>query len=211
MEQASTQYDGNGQEHPPATTAKKTREIEVVKMSDGRAVEFAGKKRLNKESFTKEGKHFLRMDWRNGETRLYELNPGLLTRYALHGAEQKYGDRTAGEENLEDAIVAVDDLHEQHTRGEWNITREGTGDGFAGSGVIIRALGEVTGKSQEEVKAFITAKLEAGKAGGLTRQKLYAAFRASNGVGPVITRMEAEKGAKAAVAVDVERLLNEMR
>ena len=66
------------------------------------------------------------------------------------------------------------------------------------------------GKDVAFVKSFLEQKLEAGKASGLTRQKLYAAFRApGTKTAPIIARLEAEKASKDS-GVDGDAALNEM-
>src|ERR1700719_3818505 len=103
---------GNGQ--TAAAARKKAREVEKVRMEDGREVEFVGKSKIQKDSLigTKSWDELspeeratspinqaaIRIDFRNGTTRTYKLNPGLALQYALHGALQKYGDELAGEE-----------------------------------------------------------------------------------------------------------------
>jgi hypothetical protein len=67
----------------------------------------------------------------------------------------------------------------------------------------------VTGKDIAWVKDFLEKKLTAGKEAGLTRQKLYAAFRAPNTkTAPVIARLEAEKAQKDS-GIDADAALAE--
>lgn len=180
--------------------AKAETTVETVKMDDERIVEFTGKRRLNKESFVDaEGNILCRLDFRNGETRTFKLPQTLVAKAAAHGIEQKLGDEMSGIEDLEDAIQAVDELMERLGKGEWNAKREG-GTGFAGASILARALVEATGKTIEEVKAFMS---------GLTNgQKL--ALRGDETLAPIVKRLEAEKAARATKgkpAVDTGSLL----
>ena len=184
---------------PPAAQAgpaKPKRVAQVVKMKDGREVEFVGKRRMLKESIIEGNKVSVRLDFVNGETRLFALPTALMLRFAGHGAEQKLGDETAGEEKIEDMILAVDDLITQLNKGEWGAVREA--GGFSGASIVIRAIMEASGKSQDDVKAFLQKKLDTTE--GLTRKKLYDSFRNPNSkVGKIIERLEREERAKSAV------------
>ena len=63
--------------------AAKETEVATVKMDDGRVVDFPGKRRLQKESIiTADGEVKIRLDFRNGETRLFRLPPSLLLKFA---------------------------------------------------------------------------------------------------------------------------------
>ena len=77
---------------------------------------------------------------------------------------------------------------------------------------LIKAIVEASGKSVEDIKAFLDAKLETAKAKGekLTRQALYASFRnPTSKVGQIIRRLEEEKAAKSS-AVDADAVLGEL-
>jgi hypothetical protein len=198
--------------------AKAPPEEVLVEMEDGSKVNFVGKRKMNKTSIEgDDGTLAVRVDFRNGSTRTYQLNSALLKKFALHGAEQKYGDEVAGIDDLDDAVVAMDDLHSRLSKGEWTQARESSG--FAGASVVIRAMMESTGKTQEAVKAFLESKLEASKAAAegtdakpLTRAALYAALRGSEKLKPIVARLEAEKAAKAKGAnkVDADAILGEL-
>ena len=179
-----------------------------VKMSDGRVVQFAGKRKMVKEVDPESLS--VRFDFANGETRTFTIGNGLLNQFAVHGAAQKIGDETAGEEDVDDMTLAVDAIIERLSKGEWGITRA-AGDGFSGASIVVKALCEVTGKTVADVKAFIDGKLAAAEASGqkLTRQELYRAFRApGTKTAAVIARLEAEKASKGSVSG--EDLLAEM-
>lgn len=208
--------------------AKQKAEVENVQMEDGRTVAFAGKRKVLKETLIDESKIVadgdtvtlqagavsIRMDFRNGATRTYPLSVAQLAKFAGHGAEQKFGDELAAPADkplsFDDMVLATDELHEQvNVKGKWAAVREGSGGGFAGASIVVRAICEVTGKTPDQVKAFLAAKLEANP--GLTRNKLYDAFRNPNTeTGKVIKRMEEEKLAKES-AIDADQALADLR
>lgn len=200
-------------ENAPAQAPKAAKaEVVQVTMEDGRVVGFAGKRKMVKNVVEKDGRLAVQFDFRNGQTRLFILTGSpLMHQFAAHGASQKIGDETAGVEELDDMILAVDDIIARLSAGEWGATRA-AGDGFAGASVVIRALVEVTGKSVEHIKAFLQKKLDDAKAAGqkLTRNDLYASFRnPTSKTGAVIERLEREKKSKAS-AVNADDLLGEI-
>jgi len=171
---------------------------ETVRMSDGRTVDFPGKRQVIKNSrVTDDGALQTVLDYRNGETRTFTIPPAMVSQFALHGAEQKLGDEMAGIKDLEDAILAVDELIDRLYNGEWGVKREASG--IAGTSVLVRALVEVTGKSLEQIKAFLSGKSHAEK----------IALRSSPKIKPVVDRIEAEKASRAA-KVDTEAMLAEL-
>ena len=173
------------------------KQVEQVKMSDGRTVAFAGKRKAIKSSDFVDGKVQVRIDFRNGESKLYTI-PGELTgRAACHGGEQKYGDSYAGVEDIGDMILACEQVQENLNKGDWTSRVEGSG--IAGTSVLARALVELTGKTPEQVKEFLAGKTQADK----------MALRASSKLRPIIERLEAEKVAKAS-KVDTGALLAEL-
>lgn len=181
-----------------ATAAKPT--VEKVQMSDGRIVEFAGiKRKLLKETFLMEGGSidFIRFDFRNGETRSWTPPDAILGRLAGHGAEQKIGDECAGVDDVDDMVLAVDEMIDRLNRGEWNVKREG--GGVSGTSVLLRALVEYSKNPVEKVKAFLQGKSQAEK----------LALRNSSQLRPIVERLEAEKAAKAA-HVDTDSLLAQL-
>lgn len=207
-------------------TSEKSKKPEVVQvqMSDGRTVGFTGNRKLLKETLIDESKLVLdgntlmvqagavstRLDFKNGETRTFAVPLVLFAKSAGHGSEQKLGDETAGEKDVDDMVIAVDDLIDRLTKGEWTQVREA--GGFAGASVVVRALMEVSGKTQEDVKAFLQKKLDAAVAKGekLSRKELYDSFRVEGTkTGEIIRRMEAEKIAKNA-KVDADKALAEL-
>lgn len=177
-------------------TAK--REVRKVTMEDGRVLEFAGKRKIQKEAIIENGKLFLRFDFSNGAVRKYPVRDEHILQFAGHGGLQKYGDEVAGEDDVEDAILAIDDLHERvHGRGEWNVKREGKGS-FSGVSMLVKALVELSGgsKSVDEVKEFLRNKSREAK----------DALKASPRVQTVIQRLMAEKA--QAKGIDAEAELN---
>lgn len=182
----------------PAAKPSKT-EAEKVTMKDGRVVEFAGKRKLLKETLIPgitegyDGPTAVRFDFRNGETRTYPLNQKLMWQFAAHGASQKIGDETAGEDDIDDMVLAVDEIIERLSgdNPEWTVKREG--GGFAGVSILMRALMEHTGKDEATIKAFLKPRSHAEK----------MALRAHPPVLAIVKRLEDEKAAKAAGAAKV--------
>lgn len=171
--------------------------VEVVKMSDGREVSFAGKRKALKHSEFVDGEVRVRIDFRNGETRTFTVPAGLVERAACHGAEQKYGDSYASLEDIEDMIAACEKVQENLVAGDWTARVEGSG--IAGTSVLARALVEATGKPMEDIKVWLKAKSQSDK----------MALRQSAKLRPIIERLEAEKVAKAS-KVDTAALLAEV-
>lgn len=208
-------------------TKSKT-EVTMVQMTDGRQVGFAGKRRLNKDilidsskitvdngsAVFEAGAVAVRLDFRSGETRTFAIPMSLLAQFAGHGGAQKYGDELATPSDKplsdEDMVMAVDALDERIQKGEWGVARES--GGFAGASIVVRAIMEASGKSQEEVKAFLQKKLDGAEARGekLSRKELYDSFRNPNSkTGQIIKRLEEEKLAKSA-KVDADEALAEL-
>jgi hypothetical protein len=143
----------------------------------------------------------VRLDFRNGRPVLFVIPDTLLLKSAGHGMEQKLGDETAGEEDVDDMVASVDDLIGRLKKGEWTTKREG--GGFSGASLLVKALMEVTQKDKDTVQAFLKAKVDAGA----TYPKLAAAFEEDDTVGPVIKRLRKEKA--AGTGVDTKALLGQ--
>lgn len=173
---------------------KKPKDIETVSMQDGRSVDFVGKRKMLKETIISGDTVQVRLDFRNGETRLFTIPDAMKNQFAGHGAEQKLGDETAGEEDVDDMTLAVDDLIDRLNKGEWSMKREG--GGMAGTSVLLRALMELSSKTVEQVKEFLKPLSQADK----------LALRNSPKVKPIVDRLEAEKVSKAS-KVDTNALL----
>ena len=185
-----------------AKPVKKEPTITTVTLTDGRIVDFVGKRKLLKASeVTPDGKIQTTLDFVNGETRTFTIPDALLAKFASHGAEQKLGDEIAGVDDIEDAVMAIDDLIDRLYNGEWGVARDKSG--LAGASILMRALVESTGKTAEEIKKFLSDKTAAQK----------AALRTNPKIKPIVDRLEAEKAAKSAKkadAVDTDALLNEL-
>jgi hypothetical protein len=191
--------DPNGSTGAVGSQPKSKVEPEKVKMEDGREVEFAGKRKLLKDVLIPgitegyEGPPSVRFDFRNGKTRTYNLHEKLVWQFAAHGASQKIGDETAGEDDIDDMVLAVDEIIERLSGDspEWTVKREG--GGFSGVSILMRALMEHSGKDEATVKAFLKPKSHAEK----------MALRAHPPVAAIVKRLEDEKVAKAAGAAKV--------
>jgi len=171
--------------------------VEVVKMSDGREVSFAGKRKAIKSSDYVDGAVQVHIDFKNGVSKTYTVPEALVGKSACHGGEQKYGDSYAGVDDIEDMIAACDQVQENLNKGDWTSRVEGSG--VAGTSVLARALVELTGKTMEAVKEFLKSKTQADK----------MALRQSSKLKPIIERLEAEKVAKAS-KVDTGALFAEL-
>lgn len=175
---------------------KPAREVVAIEMTDGRTVEFAGKRKMLKTTRAEHGKASVIFDFRNGETRTFHVPHEMIAQFAAHGAAQKIGDEASGEEDVDDMVLAVDNMIGRLEKGEWKVARATTGDSFRGANIVVKAICEVTGQSVEKVKEFLEAKLASTE--GLTRQKLYSSFRnPSSKTGQVIARLEQEKASKS--------------
>lgn len=187
-----------------ANTAKAKTEVETVTMTDGRVVEFAGKKKMLKEGLTMpDGSLAIRIDFRNGEFRTYPLRSDMLPKFATHGAEQKYGDYLAGAKDdngqpleVEDMILELDGLHTQlFTDGDWKTARDASG--MAGTSILARALAEFKSKPIADILASLKDRTH--------KEKM--ALRLNPKIKPIVDRLEAEKAAKGA-KVDTDAILD---
>lgn len=172
--------------------------VETVKMTDGRLVDFAGKRKLLKESMlSAENKVQIRLDFRNGQTRTFTIPDNMVIKFAAHGAEQKLGDEIAGIEDVEDGVLAIDELIDRLYNGEWGVKRDA--NGMSGTSTLLKALVEHTGKTVEQIKSFLTGKSQAEK----------VALRNNPKIKPIVDRIEAEKASRK-TNVDTEALLGEL-
>lgn len=173
-------------------------EYNTVTMDDGRVVEFSGKKRMRKEVILhKEAAPQVRMDFSNGETRIFTVDGDLFERFAAHGASQKLGDEISGLDDVEDCLMAVDAMMDRLNGGEWGATRAAS-DGLAGSSVLARAMCEASGKSMVDVRAFLATKTQAQK----------IALRNLPTINPIILKLEANKVRKVKDTGEAEALLD---
>jgi hypothetical protein len=176
--------------------------VESVKLTDGRTVDFPGKRKLSiTPTITDAGVVELQCDFRNGETYKFTPREDMYAKFAAHGAEQKLRDEIAGIDDIDDAYLAVTELGGRLDKGEWSIRREG--GGMSGTSVLLRALTEWTGKTTEEIKVFLATVGQAEKMAmrGATRPN-----KAGVTLKAIVDRLEAEKAAKGS-KVDTDALL----
>lgn len=203
------------QDTPVKAKKAPTEYIKVV-MEDGRTVEFAASRKTDKTILEDaEGNAMgVRIDFVNGTTRsvlFSELSQGILLQSCGHGISQKAGDNYASVKEVEDMVLAVDEIFARLRAGDWAVKGE-PGDSTNGASIVIKAIMEVTSKDITFVKAFLQGKLDAAKARGekLSRQELYNSFRVpTSKTGQVIKRMEEEKLSRSTKA-DAGALLEEM-
>lgn len=171
-----------------------------VTMADGSIVEFNKRQKLLKTSTidTDAGTVSVRLDFVNGEIRNCTIPTSLILRAAAHGAEQKLGDATAGEADIADAILSVEEVIARLEAGDWNQPRAAGSN--TGTSILIQALVEVSGKDVAEIKAFLENKTQADK----------LALRRTDQLRPVVERLEAEKASRSKNAVDTSALLGEL-
>lgn len=201
---ADENTNGSGTPATAAAAAKAAKtEYETVKMKDGREVQFAGKRKLDKTVIAdvENDKVTVRFDLRNGSSLSLantELNK-LTQLLALgHGISQKVGDEVAGVAKVEDMFLGMEEMIGRLKAGEWRAAAA-AGDSFSGASIVIQAIAEVTGKTSDWIKDFLTKKLEKAKANNekLSRADLYASFRDPNSdTGKVIQRLEQEERSK---------------
>jgi len=205
METPAVATNGDATQATPEKAKKKETEIETVKMTDGRIVDFAGKKKMLKEGLAvgADGVIAIRIDFRNGETRTYPLNEALIVQFAQHGAEQKYGDYLAGAKDdagnpidIDDMILELDELHEQlYVKGEWGVKRDASG--MAGTSTLIKALAEFKGESVAQAKERVKP----------LSHKEKMLLRLNPRLKPIIERMEAERASKG-TKIDTDAILD---
>jgi len=186
------------------TAVKKEKVVETVTMTDGREVQFSGKQRVLKTTVVGEsGNPSVRFDFRNGQTRSYDLGDSNLNilRLAAHGFESKVGDSYAGLEDIDDCIEAVEDTTARLYRGEWNAQRASSGESYAGASILARAIANVKGKPIEAVKEYLRNR---------SAQEKFALRRSEQFIGE-IQRLEAERNSKSKKeAVDVSAALADL-
>lgn len=197
MDNAGNQADQANQgagANPPAATAKEKIPPEVVKMEDGKVLEFAGKKRVMQEVIkADESGIVVKANFRNGRVVITELAPGLLYQAAAHGVKQKQGDEIANEKDLDDAILAYEELRDRLQKGEWNATMDAA-NSMAGTSSLLKAIVEVTGKSVAVVKEFLKGKTRDQK----------DALKGAPRFAAVFQRIESEKKSKQKDAEPVD-------
>lgn len=177
--------------------SEKETNIDSVTMNDGRIVDFAGKQRCKPTAYENEYGLHIQLDFKNGETRVFRMREDMINTFALHGAKQKLVDEMAGVKDLDDAILAVDELVERLDNGEF-IQKRAAGEGLAGTSTLLKALVEYTGKSVADIKAHLKGKSQTEK----------LALRANAKLKPIIERLEMEKAGKS--NVDTDAMLDEL-
>jgi hypothetical protein len=198
-----------------AGAGKKKAEVEVVTMEDGRKVEFAGKRKLVKDYTLDEAGNlsYITLDFRNGVTKKITIPSALLGQFAGHGALQKYGDELAGlkgsdggEPDIDDMVLAIEQLDENIQAGKWSTRKEG--DGMGGTSVLIKAMLEYSGKPLEVIKAFLKDKDAKFKTGLRLDDKRVSKITGLT-MAATVKKIEAEKAAKG-VKVDTSGALDEL-
>lgn len=170
-----------------------------VTLTDGSTVEFNPKQKMVKTPIvTEDGTAGVRLDFRNGETRTFIVPASLVLRAAAHGISQKLGDTVTSEDNLDDAILSLDEVIAQLAGGNWSAERKKGSN--AGASILLKAIVESFGKTVEEVRAFLATKTAAEK----------MALRRSSKLAAAITRLEAERDANRKSSVDTDALLGEL-
>lgn len=174
------------------------KELNLITMTDGTIVEFPGKRKLVKNTaIGEDGSVVLRLDFVNGQTRFFTIPANFILQFAGHGAEQKLGDEIAGLTDIEDCVLAIDELIDRLYNGKWNAERES--QGLAGASILARAIAELKGQPLDVVRAFLQTKNQAQK----------IALRNNAAVKAIIDRMEAAKNSKKP-AVDTDELLESL-
>lgn len=175
----------------PATTAPKVAPvIRTVSMSDGRKVDFVGKRRMQKSAVFDaiKGLISVRVDFEDGTTRAWDSKtvpagiPKNVLDAACHGYEQKFGDECASL-GVADSIVAIDGLITRFSTeaAPWNA--RGEGGTAAGAGAVIKALMELYSMDRQGVMAVYETFTIAEK----------RALRSDPDLKPIIDRIEAEE------------------
>ena len=169
----------------------------IVDMEDGSTQEFGAKQKMLKFSKTEGGITTTRMEFSNGRIITFEMPASLKDRFAEHGADQKFGDVTAGIKEVDDCVLAVEDLAARLATGEWSMKREG--NAFAGTSVLVQALVLKTGKPVDVIKEFLSGKTQAQK----------VALRNSDAIRPFVEQVEASKVSKGP-KINTDELLAEL-
>lgn len=187
-----------------AQEGKPAKEVLSVVMTDGRTVEFAGKRKLIKTVLT-EGLGGVRFDFVNGETRDYWVPQHHASYSAGHGLGQKLGDDLAGAKDdsgqpidVDDMVLRTDTLYERLSAdgSDWNVVSAGGG----ASSLLIKALVELKSSTVEKVKAYLQTKSD----------EEIKALKLLPPVKSIIARLQDERDAKRAKNVDLAGLEAEL-
>lgn len=197
-----------------ATAPKKAKgEVIQVQMEDGSVQEFTPKRRMNKDHTIDGDKVTIHLGFRNGAIRNILLPQELITKFAAHGAEQKYGDELAGlkpaegqeEVDIDDCVLAIDELDANIQKGVWSTRKEG--DGLGGTSILIKALMEYGGKPLEVIKKFLSDKDAKFKLA--LRMDDVHRNKAGLSMAEIVKKIEAEKASKG-VKVDTSAALDQL-
>lgn len=159
---------------------------------------FSERAKVQKDSSVLEnGDLEVRFIFKNGEVRTFVMPPShpLFSKAALHGLNQKFGDAFAGVDDIEDMVDTFEDVAKTIEAGDW--TEKRGGEGIAGTSVLAQALMAVTGKSKDDIKAFLKPLDAATK----------MALRSAEPVASKVREIEAAKTKKQTKTVDVSGLL----
>jgi len=159
-------------------------------------VEFPNTRKMTKEIQMNDGALIARLDFRNGESISFTLSQELLNQAAIHGLGQKVQDEIAGLADVEDCVLAIENLATRLANGDWNQNRER--GGMAGTSVLAQALVIHTGKDLATIKTFLASKTQGEK----------IALRNNPKIQPIIARIDAEK--HAAKGVNTDSMLDEL-
>lgn len=204
---------------------KKKTEYTPIQMTDGRTVEFAGKRKMLKDRLIErnaEGKVEkvgVRFDFRNGNTFTAWVPEAHIFEAAAHGYAQKLGDNVAGLKNEDGSPASEDDmqleiegLHERLAQegANWNEVREG--GGFGGASILMKALIAYTAdtdrpQSPEQVKEFLSKKSALEKMA--LRDKPSRPNKAGKTIQDIIAVLEKEKKSKVS-SVDTDAMMAEL-
>ena len=110
----------------------------------------------------------------------------------FHGAKQKLGDEYADLDNEDDCFEAMISLDGRLARGQWTAERQG----FAGVSVLMRAIMQVFGLTEEKAREFLKPLSKVEK----------DALRVSPELKPAIDEIEKAKGKGADVTGLIEKL-----
>ena len=113
----------------PVKAKKAPTEYIKVTMEDGRTVEFAASRKTDKTILEDDAGNAVgvRIDFVNGATRTLEfseLSQGILLQSCGHGISQKAGDNYASVKEVEDMVLAVDEIFARLRQGDWAVKGE---------------------------------------------------------------------------------------
>lgn len=178
-------------------------EYRDVTMADGTVVKFPSKRSILRDILRDGNDVVMVVNAVNGEQRWYTANPKMYFDYVSQGMLDKFGQEIDGKLSVDDQLAQLDALHNRiNVECEWSKPSEA--DSFSGTHIVVRAMGNVTGKSKEEIVAYINKKLEEGKAQKLSRQQLYKIIGENPRFSAEVAKLEAEAKAKLEAAPKVE-------